>query len=151
MNWSQCDTWFLNLIDLLSTHTLFISLIYTQNLSFIPYELLWSCLYYWECVCVRMLCVWRGCIITVLFVFNNAGGAVGTQLGNLDLSINISQRSRYIKSCMSRVCASVCLWVCCVGGRLPVCVGTYFIQICKFVFYNVSSPNELPDSSTCVL
>ena len=46
-------------------------------------------------------------------MFNNAGGAVGTQLGNLALSINISERSgiRKKKVCVQRVCncVSVCV------------------------------------------
>lgn len=59
--------------------------------------------------------------MTVLYVFNNAGGAVGIQLGNLDLSINISQRSRLKKKvCM---CEHVLWYMCvCLGGCLAGCL-----------------------------
>lgn len=51
-----------------------------------------------------------GCIITGLCEFNNTGEGVETQLGNLDLSINISQQSGYRKNVCTRVCVheSVC-------------------------------------------
>lgn len=67
-----------------------------------------------------------GCIITGLCEFNNAGEGVETQLGNLDLSINISQQSGYRKNvCMSvheSVCGRVCTRVCvCVHECACVC------------------------------
>lgn len=55
-----------------------------------------------------------GCIITGLCEFNNTGEGVETQLGNLDLSINISQQSGYRKNVCTRACVheSVCAREC---------------------------------------
>lgn len=67
------------------------------------------------CVCV---CVWRGCIITILCVVNNAGGAAGAQLAYQDLSINISQQSGYWKGVFVNVCV-------CLAGCVFVVVVSY--------------------------
>lgn len=49
--------------------------------------------------------------MTVLYVYNNAGGAVGIQLGNLDLSVNILQQSKLKKKmCMWTECMHACMF-----------------------------------------
>lgn len=75
-----------------------------------------------HCAALALVCARKGCIISVLCVFNNAGEAVGTQLGNLDVSINTSQQSG------NRKCVRVSV---CGEGRLAFCVGTLYI-FCPF-------------------
>lgn len=93
-------------------------------------------------VCV---CVWRGCIITVLCVFNNAGGAVGTQLGKFEYKhLTAEWIQKKVCVCSVWVCVCVCI---CVGDWLAVCVCIYCIQLCTFALYNVFSTTELTDRS----
>lgn len=114
----------LNLTDLPSTLPFSVSPIHMHNPPFHPawititlvssitFFLLLSIFLH---VCV---CVWWGCIITVLCAFNNAGGAAGTQLGILNQSINISQQSRcitryvYVFVCLcAHLCGRLLLWL----------------------------------------
>lgn len=60
-------------------------------------------------VCV---CVWRGCIITVLCVFNNAGGAVGTQLGKFEYKhLTAEWIQKKVCVCSVWVCVCLCLYI----------------------------------------